>query len=251
MARNRRNEECCSVYLLRTVLYILNLIFLIAGLGVLGVGAWIVTDKYKYVELLTTVTYPVITYFLVVAGGLILFITILGCCAIWWNNRLCLVFYIFLLLLVFLIEVMVGVIAYIYEEQVQHELELQLNNTFLSSYKIETDKTEAIDFLQEKFHCCGALSFEDWEYSTWRKQNLSGSNLVPDSCCKTISTGCGIVIRPSNINYNSCLIKMSDHMRNHLFVLSVVASGISVFQVLGIVLSCQLYFKLRNYIDDL
>ncbi|KAF5302238.1 hypothetical protein FQA39_LY10277 [Lamprigera yunnana] len=251
MARNRRNSECCSLYCSKTLLYISNLVLLILGLGVLGVGIWTITDKYKYVQLLTTVTYPVIAHFLLAAGALALFVAILGCCAIWWNNRLSLVFYIFLLLLIFLVEVMVGILAFIYQEQVPHELKLYLNETVLTNYKIDPDKTEAIDFLQMEFRCCGVSSFEDWQYSAWRRLNISGENLVPDSCCKTIETGCGSIIRPSNINYNSCLTKMSDHMVEHLFILCFVAFGTSVLQIFGIIFSCILYFKLEDFIEDL
>ncbi|KAK5643230.1 hypothetical protein RI129_007075 [Pyrocoelia pectoralis] len=230
MARNRRTNECCSVYCLKSTLYIFNIIYLLAGLGILGIGIWTVMDKYKYVELLSTATYPVITYFLLGASGLVLLVTIMGCCAIWFNNRPYLICYIFLLSFVFLTEVMVGVLAYIYREQVHHELELNLNTTCLTNYKIDQQKTE---------------------YSTWRKQNLSGDNLVPDSCCKTIAPNCGAVIRPSNINYNSCLTKMGDHMRGHLFILCVVGLGICCIQIFGVIFSCQLYFKLKDYLDYL
>ncbi|KAB0799823.1 hypothetical protein PPYR_07703 [Photinus pyralis] len=223
----------------------------IPGLAIVGVGVWTIADRYKYVELLSTVTYPVITYFLLGAGGLVLLVTLMGCCAIWFNNRPYLICYIFLLSFIFLTEIMVGVLAYIYQEQVQNELELNLNTTCLSNYRIDEQKTEAIDFLQEKFHCCGVLSFEDWKYSVWRKQNLSGDNLVPDSCCKTITPNCGAIIRPSNINYNSCLTKMADHMRGHLFILCVVGLGICCIQIFGIIFSCQLYFKLKDYLDYL
>lgn len=58
--------------------------------------------------------------------------------------------YIFLLLLIFLMEAMVGLLSYVYEEQVEADLELNLNNTFLTSYMVDNDKTAAIDFLQEK-----------------------------------------------------------------------------------------------------
>lgn len=55
----------------------------------------------------------------------------------------------FSLVLIFLIEAMVGILAYIYEENVQTELEMNLNNTLLTYYKIDQDKTAAVDFLQE------------------------------------------------------------------------------------------------------
>lgn len=44
---------------------------------------------------------------------------------------------------------MVGILAYIYQENVQDELEMSLNNTLLTTYKISDDKTQAVDFLQE------------------------------------------------------------------------------------------------------
>lgn len=47
-------------------------------------------------------------------------------------------------------EAMVGLLSYVYEEQVEADLELNLNNTFLTSYMVDNDKTAAIDFLQEK-----------------------------------------------------------------------------------------------------
>lgn len=43
---------------------------------------------------------------------------------------------------------MVGVLAYLYEEQVEAELNLNLNTTFLENYKVDEDKTRAIDNMQ-------------------------------------------------------------------------------------------------------
>lgn len=65
--------------------------------------------------------------------------------------RLCFCFqYIFLLLLIFLMEAMVGLLSYIYEEQVETDLQLNLNETFMTNYMVDQDKTAAIDFLQER-----------------------------------------------------------------------------------------------------
>lgn len=139
---------------------------------------------------------------------------------------------------------MVGILAYIYQEQVHTELELNLNSTFLETYQLDPEKTNAIDFLQEnvlnllflysylsslynlllyyfqqihhtwyksstqlwnyiiqQFKCCGAVSFTDWKFSRWKVEDPMITNLVPDSCCKTITYQCGIRDHPSNINY--------------------------------------------------
>ncbi|XP_025829460.1 CD151 antigen isoform X2 [Agrilus planipennis] len=244
-----RDEGCCTVNYLKQALHIFNVIFLLAGLGVLGVAIWTISDKYQYVTLLTTVTYEVLIYFLLFAGALVLLIAVIGCCAISKENRPMLICYIFALILIFLLEAMVGLMSYVYDEQLETELEMNLNNTFLTTYSIDETKTKAIDFLQMEFHCCGAVSFDDWKYSRWRTENLSGKNLVPDSCCKTILPECGKRDHPSNINYSGCLTKMAHHMKYHLFVLCAVGLGICVVQIIGIILSCKLYFKLRNVID--
>lgn len=45
---------------------------------------------------------------------------------------------------------MVGIVGFIYQEQVRTDLKLNLNQTFMSSYKINEEKTEAIDYLQDQ-----------------------------------------------------------------------------------------------------
>jgi hypothetical protein len=56
--------------------------------------------------------------------------------------------YTFALLLVFLLEAMVGVMAYLYEPHVDEELRLNLNSTFVENYKMDDSKTNAIDLMQ-------------------------------------------------------------------------------------------------------
>ncbi|KAK9721244.1 Tetraspanin family [Popillia japonica] len=246
----RRDEGCCSVEFVKYVLHVFNVLFLVTGLGVLGIGLWTILDKYQYVTLLTSFTYPMLTYFLLAAGGLVLLVAILGFCAGCWEHRPLLLCYVFLLILIFLMEAMVGVFGFIYQEIVHTELENNLNNTFLKSYKEDYQKTIAIDFLQEKFQCCGAVSFSDWQYSQWKINHMDEVNLVPDSCCKTIKLHCGRRDHPSNINYSGCMQKMEDHLRNHLSILSAVGLGICVIQIFGVVYACMLFVKLKGIDDD-
>ena len=56
--------------------------------------------------------------------------------------------------------------------------------------------------MQEELRCCGLLIFSEWRDSAWALAR-SGS-LVPDSCCKTRSPGCGQRDHPSNIPYTGC-----------------------------------------------
>lgn len=250
MAKNRKHEsECCNVVFLKYVLYIFNLIFVAAGLSVLAVGVWSVLDKHKYISLLTSVTYPLTTYVLISAGSLVLVVAVIGWLGVAKEHRCLLLVYTFLLLFIFLLEAMVGILAYIYEEQVEAELNLHLNSTFLDNYMIDEDKTKAIDDMQSEFKCCGAVRFEDWKYSKWLMDNKELKNLVPDSCCKTPSLNCGVRDHPSNIQYNGCVYKLSEEVKSHLIIVSAVGLGICVLQIFGVIFSCCLYIKLKNKID--
>ncbi|EEB18165.1 CD151 antigen, putative [Pediculus humanus corporis] len=248
MVKNRRHEsECCNVFFLNYVLHIFNIIFVTAGFSVLAVGVWSVIEKHKYVSLLTSVTYPMSSYVLIGAGCLVLVVAVIGCFGVIKENRCLLLIYTFLLLFIFLLEAMVGTLAYIYEEQVEAELKLNLNSTFLDNYKIDADKTKAIDDMQIEFKCCGAVRFEDWRYSKWFHQSRKTSNnLVPDSCCKTPSLNCGVRDHPSNIQYKGCLNQLSKEVKSHLVIISSVGLGICVLQIFGVIFSFCLYIKLKN-----
>ncbi|GLV37098.1 Tetraspanin 74F [Carabus blaptoides fortunei] len=250
MARRKtRDSDCCSVNFLIYVLYLFNVIFLLAGLAVLGVGIWTILDRHQYVSLLTSATYSAVAYILVCAGALVVIVTIIGCCALSKENRPLIICFTFSLLLIFLIEAMVGILAYAYKEQVQTELELNLNNTFLENYYFDPDRTEAIDNMQKEYKCCGAIRFEDWSASRWQIEHKSGLNRVPDSCCRSVSVNCGKSHHPSNIYYSGCIYKLTDAMESHLNILGAVGLGICALQIFGMIFSCCLYVKIKNVLD--
>ncbi|KAJ9588131.1 hypothetical protein L9F63_018489, partial [Diploptera punctata] len=143
-----RNSDCNSVNFLKYVLHIFNVVFLLSGIAVLGVGIWTVADKQQYVSLLTNATYELTAWVLIVAGCLVFVATVIGCLGVIRENRFLLLVYTFALLLIFLLEAMVGVMAFLYEPHVEEELRLNLNNTFIESYKIDQRKTNAIDLMQ-------------------------------------------------------------------------------------------------------
>lgn len=240
-------DGCCSVGFLKCLLHTFNFIFLLSGCAVLGVGIWTLVAKRHHLSLLTTATYASTAYMLVLAGALVILVTALGCVAVCRLHRCFLLVYTFLLLLIFLMEAVAGIIAYVYEEQVWHELADGLNTTFIESYGIDAARTEAINDLQRSFKCCGANGFEDWKHSVWRSKIPNTKNKVPDSCCKTIGTGCGTLAHPSNIFYDGCINALHDQIREHLIIIGAVGLGICLVQVFGMIFSCCLYLRLRDY----
>lgn len=216
----------------------------------LGVAIWTLTEKHHYVSLLTTTTYASVAYILLLAGIVVIFAALLACCAILKEDRCSLLVYTFLLLLVFLLEAVGGVLAYVYEEQVMAELSHTLTQTFNENYMMEPEVTRAVDMMQREYHCCGALTFSQWRDSRWLQEGQGINNTVPDSCCKTPSPYCGVSDHPSNIWYNGCIHQFEEELGSHLVVLGAVGCGISLVQVFGMILSCCLYIKLKDVDDE-
>ncbi|KDR23711.1 CD151 antigen-like [Zootermopsis nevadensis] len=247
--RKSRDSDCNSVSFLKYVLHIFNVVFLLSGIGVLGVGIWTVAEKQHYVALLTNATYELAAWVLIVTGCLVFVVTVIGCLGVLRNNRFFILVYTFALLLIFLLEAMVGIMSFLYEPHVEEELRLNLNNTFVENYKLDDKKTSAIDQMQIEYKCCGANLFEDWQYSYWQKENLSEGLKVPNSCCKTITPHCGKSDHPSNIHYTGCRHRLAGEIRDHLIILSAVGLGICVLQIFGMIFSCCLYIKLKDMSD--
>lgn len=84
---------------------------------------------------------------------------------------------------------------------------MTLSETFTQNYAVSERHTKAIDLMQQNYMCCGAVRFEEYRTSVWLKSK--GLDLirpienrtVPDSCCVTMSNGCGVSDHPSNIPY--------------------------------------------------
>ena len=116
----------------------------------LAVGIYSILAKYKFVSLLSSVSYPLTSYLLVGAGVLVLIASVVGCCGFRNSDRCYLLVYILLLLLVFLLEAKAGILAFIYREQAFNDLQTHLNTTFVDTYGIDEVKTEAINDMQRE-----------------------------------------------------------------------------------------------------
>ncbi|CAF4854356.1 unnamed protein product [Pieris macdunnoughi] len=245
--RKSRDADCCSVNFLKCVLHIFNVIFLFAGAGVFLVGAWTIATRHRFVALLPTPTYPAISYLLCIAGALGVPLCGLGCCGLKTENRTSLLCYTYFLLITFLLEVGAGGLAFYYEVAVEDELRFELNATFITNYALDTVVTDAVDIMQTEFKCCGANQYTEWRKSAWHEHDPR--LLVPDSCCKTVTTRCGMRDHPSNIYYHGCVHEFTKHIRDQLVILAAVGVGMSVIPIFGFFFSCVLYVKIKHVID--
>ncbi|KAL3993307.1 hypothetical protein ACER0C_010581 [Sarotherodon galilaeus] len=278
-------KETCGTICLKYLLFAFNFLFWLAGGVVMAVGVWTLVQKSDYISLLSSKTYAASAYILVLAGVIVMVTGVLGCCATFKEQKRLLRVYFILLLCIFLLEILAGVLAYIYYQQtssaftlassshpsllldvlsvmcilnpvcykcaresLNDELKQNLKKTMTEKYNQTNYEhiTKAVDKLQQEFKCCGSNSSADWAESVYIRSGAKGRK-VPDSCCKTITNMCGIRDHPSNIYKveGGCITKLENFILDHLKIIGAVGVGIACVQIIGMVFTCCLYRNLK------
>ncbi|XP_047437416.1 CD151 antigen-like [Mugil cephalus] len=245
----KEKSETCGTICLKYLLFAFNFLFWLAGGGVMAVGVWTLVEKSDYISLLPSKTYAATAYILVLAGAIVMVTGVLGCCATFKEQKRLLRVYFVLLLCIFLLEILAGVLAYIYYQQLNEELKQSLRETMINKYQQADNEhiTEAVDKLQQEFKCCGSNSSSDWAENVWIRSKAANGRKVPDSCCKTPSDSCGTRDHPSNIYKveGGCITKLEKFILDHLKIIGAVGVGIACVQVVGMVFTCCLYRSLK------
>ncbi|XP_061617556.1 CD151 antigen-like isoform X1 [Phyllopteryx taeniolatus] len=250
MGAHEEKKQTCGTICLKYLLITFNFLFWLAGGVVMAVGVWTLVEKSDYISLLPSMTYAASAYILVLAGAIVMVTGVLGCCATFKEQRRLLRVYFVLLLCIFLLEILAGVLAYIYYRQLNEELKQNLRATMMQKYEQKTHEhvTSAVDKLQQEFKCCGSNNSSDWAESVWIRSNDGNGRVVPDSCCKTPSELCGRGEHPSNIYKveGGCISKLEKFIQDHLKIIGAVGVGIACVQIIGMVFTCCLYRRLKS-----
>ncbi|ESO97533.1 hypothetical protein LOTGIDRAFT_208719 [Lottia gigantea] len=244
--RARNDNDCCSLLFLRYVIFVFNTVFWITGLAFLAIGVWTLTSKHDYISLLGNNMFGATTILFISIGCIIILVGILGCVGTIKSIRFCLVLYACLLIVIFLLEAVAGILAYMYEGAIRDELTRNLNETMIENYRFDTRIDEAVDSMQREFQCCGAGSYKDWKYSRWLRLDTTTSNRAPDSCCMTPSPNCAGRDHPSNIYWTGCSRQLEHFIKNHLIIIGGIGLGFCCIQVFGIVFACCLARKIKE-----
>ncbi|XP_043562371.1 CD151 antigen, like [Chiloscyllium plagiosum] len=149
-------RDTCGTICLKYLLFIFNFFFWLAGGVVMAVGIWTLVEKSDYISLLSSSTYAATAYILVVAGVIVMLTGILGCCATFKERRSLLRVYFCLLLFIFLLEILAGILAYVYYQQLSDDLKTNLRVTMIEKYRMpdQLHITKAVDKLQQEDVLC-------------------------------------------------------------------------------------------------
>uniref|UniRef100_A0A4X1UN20 Tetraspanin 11 n=1 Tax=Sus scrofa TaxID=9823 RepID=A0A4X1UN20_PIG len=201
MAHYKAEQDDWLTVYLKYLLFVFNFFFWVGGAAVMAVGVWTLVEKSGYLSVLASSTFATSAYILIFAGALVMVTGFLGFGAIIREDRSCLSTYFCLLLVIFLVELVAGVLAHMYYQRLSDELKLHLTRTLAENYRQPgaAEITASVDRLQQDFKCCGSNSSADWQHSTYILSPEAEGRRVPDSCCKTVVARCGQRVHPSNI----------------------------------------------------
>ncbi|XP_072340072.1 tetraspanin-11 isoform X1 [Scyliorhinus torazame] len=251
----KEDSEDCLTICIKYLLFAYNFFFWMAGAGVMAIGAWTLNEKRSYLSLLPSSTFAVSAGILIFAGSLVIVTGFLGCCAVVREQKAGLVAYFSLLLLIFLIELVAGILACVYYQRLSEELKQNLNKTMMENYADpgEESITYSIDQLQQDFKCCGSNNSADWQYSAYIHSPASGNRLVPDSCCKTVTAACGQRDHPSNIYKveGGCITILEQALEDHTLIIGAVGIGTACLQLIGaLITACFICALVREEEED-
>uniref|UniRef100_A0A8C4XPD7 Tetraspanin-3 n=15 Tax=Neognathae TaxID=8825 RepID=A0A8C4XPD7_FALTI len=210
-----------------------------AAAGILCyVGAYVFITYDDYDHFFEDV-YTLIPAVIIIAVGTLLFIIgLIGCCATIRESRCGLATFVIILLLVFITEVVVVVLGYIYRAKVEDEVDHSIQKVYNGYNGTNPDAaSRAIDYVQRQLRCCGIHNYSDWENTVWFKQTKNNS--VPLSCCKAALSNCtGSLTRPMDLYSEGCEALVVKKLQEIMMYVIWAALAFAAIQLLGMLCAC-------------
>ncbi|XP_022318035.2 tetraspanin-18B-like isoform X3 [Crassostrea virginica] len=235
-------QERDSCFLcLRNALHCYNVVVLIMGCGLLGVGIWLLVTDFSAREITVIINsdmFEIGTYMILAGGGLVALLAFCGCCGTMREDKCILGFYGVVLAMVFLALLAGGAMAFLFREKISEDIKTKLESTLQTQYGQDvrgntTNRliTDAWDSMQRKFECCGPYSLDEdgedlrgaksWDFyksTHWYMTKSQKYPMVPESCCiegadKQKCQGQTIIIKgPPNYGPSNLPKKFESHL---------------------------------------
>jgi len=179
--------------------FIINFVFLVAGIGVLGLGIYyhfsgnpmdmLLQKSYSGIKFMSQDPFKLktldpISYLMMACGALVFFISFIGYCGAVKDIRCLLVFYGIILTVGFIVQVTLVVLYYCYRNELTSILSENLK-THYTTYETNDNPngnfTYFVNYIMVDNECCGISGYEDFKnvYDAKKDNNQT----IPESCC--------------------------------------------------------------------
>jgi len=246
---------------MRSLTIFFNVMFLLAGLGILGVGIWVIVDFGSWSSLFTgssSVLFQYAAFAMIGLGSFITIVAFLGCCGAWKENGCLLVTFAIILIALLMAEVAVMVLAFVYYTQIDALLSTSALASLTTTYGTTTAAgvatTNVWDLTHVTFSCCGYNNGTDWAGSVY-DQSSTAAMPWPTSCCRITS---GVVVNQAQCIATSdsaysyaatgCVTALKNLINKYTPIIGGISAGVMLIQIMAVSFACKLNSK-KNSVD--
>ncbi|KFQ05540.1 Tetraspanin-15, partial [Haliaeetus albicilla] len=262
-----RASECRNSHLyyysIKFALSTYATLFSILGLVILCVGIYAEVERQKHKTLEGIFLAPAII--LLLLGFTMFAVSFVGMVGSLRDNRTLLKMFFWVLLVIFLTELLLIFIEIIFENKMNAVFHSNVQEG-IRHYYDDLDFKNILDFVQEKFSCCGGDEYRDWEVNQYHSCNGSGPLAcgVPYTCCirkvpgEVINTLCGY--RTLNkerlellnvIHVRGCIHAVGLWLKDNFEATLGIVCSLLLPQVIGLVMAWLYWQKLNEIYSKL
>lgn len=229
----------------KCVFFAFNVIFWLLGCAVLGIGIWLQVSKGPYASVAPSFNFLSATVLCITAGVLILIIGFFGCCGAIMDNQCMLLTYFMLVVVIFMLEIVSSVLAFIYRIEIEVTVRNELLEGIKQSYpkpgsgEEEEGLVRGWGTVQSSLQCCGVDNYTDW----YRIKAWPTDDKVPIECCRNMTT-CKTT-DPADWHSHGCYRELKNKLVDNLLIVGGVCLGVVVIQIFGMAAAMAMFCCLR------
>ncbi|XP_047448081.1 tetraspanin-4-like [Mugil cephalus] len=212
---------------LKYTMCVANLLCFLCGVGVLGLGAYMMVN-FKLASLTPTLASFNIANMLLISGIIITCVSFLGFLGALKENRCLLLTFFLLLFLLMLVELAAACLLLVYDGEISKWVESDLKKGLNNAKGGTSNTTELMSdwaLIQKTFHCCGVYNITDW-----------GQN-IPASCCRSDPCSTG----PDKYYHEGCLSGLKNFFEQHFLTTGIGVIVLCIIEVLGMCFAMTLF----------
>ncbi|XP_074152652.1 tetraspanin-15 isoform X2 [Sminthopsis crassicaudata] len=231
------------------------------GALILSVGIYAEVERQKYKTLESAFLAPAII--LILLGVIMFIVSFVGVLASLRDNFCLLQAFMYILGICLIIELIGGVVALTFRNQTIEFLNDNIRRG-IKNYYDDLDFKNIMDFVQERFKCCGGEDYKDWAMNQYHDCNAPGPLAcgVPYTCCfrntsDVINTMCGYKTIDQErlsvldvIYIRGCTNAVIIWFMDNYTIMAAVLLGILLPQFLGVLLTLLYITRVEDIISE-
>lgn len=222
----------CATGIVKYLVFIANLVFALAGLTLLIFGL-LYNYEINLKGLPSDIEYA--PTFSIIVGAAIFITAFMGCCGAVRESTCMLTTYSIILLSIFIIQVAIGVYAFLQVKDTgdfKNQVDNYLESTF-KWYNKNNEGTEATNLIQSRLKCCGIHNSNYWQ------------GQLPESCCDSSAS---VRCAPSSPSFHDqgCSVAVYNFLKDTSKTIGFVALGVAAFEIIGAIFGLCLTSSIRN-----